>query len=94
MANRDNRKRLRKQTGPVEDTARIVAAFPCFMCGRTPAGGAGAWLPDNPADKFIIGTPPGKLRIVVYALCPTCRTQPGVLERVEQRVRLERLASC
>ena len=92
--NRQGMKKARKEARQVAEAIQRVAAHPCVLCGRTPACGAGVWVPTNPVDQFMVGTPPGKVRVLVYALCPSCRTQPGVFERVERQVRLERLMSC
>lgn len=68
--------------------AGLLAAceLPCIICGRDPAGSSGAWQPGNELDRVAIGAPPGRMRLVFYALCRGCQDIPGVFERVQRTV--------
>ena len=92
--NKQRTRKAGKEGRELAETIQRMAALPCLLCGRTPACGVGAWVPDNPVDRFIIGAPAGRTRITVYPLCQVCFSRPGAPERAERRIRLERLEQC
>jgi hypothetical protein len=69
------------QTALVAATMEEAAGQPCALCGR-PAASVGVWIPTKTCSQRL-GAPPGKVRVVVYALCANCVAQPGAQDRVE-----------
>jgi hypothetical protein len=62
----------------------MTAPNTCLFCDRRPTL-VGLWVLSEPyARRF--GAPPGKQRVVVYALCRKCQRQPGYLKRVEAKI--------
>jgi hypothetical protein len=43
---------------------------PCLLCGRR-AHRAGVFMP-HPEKQHLVNAPPGKIRVIVYALCKSC----------------------
>jgi len=71
------------------DALLLCVRRPCILCGRTPAGGAGIWVPTSDYDRLAVRAPRGKVRLVVYPLCQPCQATPGVYDRVEKAIRAE-----
>ena len=53
---------------------------PCLLCGRTPANGSAAWEAASPEDRLVLGAPPGKICVIIFALCQSCGEMCGVEE--------------
>ena len=76
---------LVKVTGCTREEAEAFvrpAAAECTLCGRPPAY-VGLFFPDDP-QKY--GAPAGKTRVVVYGLCETCNSRPGVADEAEAKI--------
>lgn len=58
-----------------------VRNFPCILCGGTPQF-AGFFVPTRKAAK-LLGEPPGKERLIAYALCEQCMELENVYQLVE-----------
>jgi hypothetical protein len=73
------------------NAAEIILAVPyeqrpntvknCLLCGK-PAENFGVFIPDE-AIKARLGTPVGKLRVIVYGFCSLCWENPDAPDRVE-----------
>lgn len=63
---------------------------PCLLCGE-PGSRVGAWFPTDRYSRYL-GAPPGKTRVVPYALCDACHTAPDSMRTVEDAILLQRQA--
>jgi hypothetical protein len=61
----------------------------CLLCGGPPAF-RGFWEPD---DQAAFGAPPGKTRMVMYALCARCGRDPDRAAEEVEKVFFRRLAA-
>jgi hypothetical protein len=57
---------------------------PCRVCGE-PARNVGLWTPTERLARYL-GSQPGKVGVVVYALCRRCIAEPGITGRVEAAI--------
>jgi hypothetical protein len=77
---------------PIPDWLREASkaagqTFPttCYLCGEH-ASVVGVFVPTGEAAiEFNCVAPEGKTRSIVYALCRTCLSTPGIQEVIEER---------
>ena len=79
---------------PDEFTAALAAALahaaqPCLMCGTVTDGGS-CFAPD---DSQLWGAPPGKQRLIFFALCSSCFVSTTPEQREAQIERWMRRAA-
>jgi len=60
----------------------LAQSRPCLLCGAPPAYAA-IFVPDHPE---VWGCPPGKRRLLGYALCAPCHAFPDRELRVEAAI--------
>ena len=58
----------------------LLQPRPCLLCGAFPPAYQGIFIPDKPE---FWGGPPGKVRLLGYALCARCRALPDLTLYIE-----------
>lgn len=66
--------------------------MPCVLCGQA-TGHRGVFMPNTPKDSLLGPPPPGKTRMVIYALCEKHPQDDATAKAVETALEKIHLSS-